>query len=334
MKHRTTGPIVWRITGKRGLFVTDTINLLQNTALFKNVPEDMLTRHLGEIGRRKLAEHETLLAPGEQNNYIYLITNGRLRVHLDMSHTVPLTIFGPGECVGEMSMLDGAKVSAYVVADCECETLTISHEAAWSLIDNSLDASRNMLHILSKRMRLSDQLFIDNINRQLTFERYANVDELTGMHNRRWMNEMFERQMHRCAVGHEPGTLIMIDADHFKQFNDLHGHLGGDQALRAIAQAMLHGLRPQDHAARYGGEEFAVFLPQTTLNEACNVAYRLRTEVSEAAIVMPNGDTLPSVTISLGLSEMNAGDTLEQLVARADAALYRAKQAGRNCFSH
>ncbi len=314
--------------------MTDIINLLQNTTLFHNVPRDMLTSHLGKIGRRKLAEHETLLTPGENNDYVYLITSGRLRVQLDLSHSVPLTIFGPGECVGEMSMLDGAKVSAYIIADSECEMLTIKHEAVWALFDNSLDASRNMLHILSKRMRLSDQLFIDSIKRQITYERHANVDELTGLHNRRWMNEMFERQMHRCALNHEPGTLVMIDADHFKQFNDLHGHLGGDQALRTIAQAMLHCLRPQDLAARYGGEEFAVFLPQTSLKDADDIADRLRTQVNQAAIVMPNGKLLPSVTISLGLSEIIARDTLEHLVARADAALYRAKHAGRNCFSH
>ena len=310
------------------------INLLQDTALFRNVPGNVLNSHISKIGHRKLAEHETLLSPGEKNNYVYLITSGRLRVHLDLSHSVPLTIFGPGECVGEMSMLDDSRVSAYIIADSECEMLTIDHEAVWSLIDNSLDASRNMLHILSKRMRLSDQLFIDNLKRQMIYERYANVDELTGLHNRRWMNEMFERQMHRCAQSHEPGTLIMIDADHFKQFNDLHGHLGGDQALRAIAQAMLHCLRPQDLAARYGGEEFAVFLPQTLLKDAVNIADRLRTHISQATIAMPNGDILPSITISLGLSEIKAGDTLEQLVARADAALYRAKHAGRNCFSH
>ena len=310
------------------------INLLQDTALFRNVPGNVLNSHISKIGHRKLAEHETLLSPGEKNNYVYLITSGRLRVHLDLSHSVPLTIFGPGECVGEMSMLDDSRVSAYIIADSECEMLTIDHEAVWSLIDNSLDASRNMLHILSKRMRLSDQLFIDNLKRQMIYERYANVDELTGLHNRRWMNEMFERQMHRCAQSHEPGTLIMIDADHFKQFNDLHGHLGGDQALRAIARAMLHCLRPQDLAARYGGEEFAVFLPQTLLKDAVNIADRLRTHISQATIAMPNGDILPSITISLGLSEIKAGDTLEQLVARADAALYRAKHAGRNCFSH
>ena len=313
---------------------SDTIPLLQTTALFRNVPRATLAGHLGEISHKTLAEHETLLSPGEKNNRVYIIVSGRLRIHLDLSHSIPLTIFGPGECVGEMSILDDAKVSAYVIADTPCELLAIDHTAVWSLIDNSLDAARNLLHILSKRMRLNNQLFIDNLKRQQTYEHYANIDELTGLHNRRWMNDVFEQQVQRCIVNHEPGTLIMIDADHFKQFNDQHGHLGGDQALRAIAQAMMQSLRMQDQAARYGGEEFAILLPQTPLETACNIAERLRTEIKQAIISMPNGDTLPSVTISLGLSEISTDDTLERLISRADAALYRAKQAGRNCICY
>jgi diguanylate cyclase (GGDEF)-like protein len=313
---------------------TDIITLLQTTTLFRNVPREMLSIHLGEISRKSFAAEETLLAPGQKNHRVYLIVSGRLRIHLDLSHSIPLTIFGPGECVGEMSILDDAKVSAYVIADTPCELLAIDHAAVWSLIDNSLDAARNLLHIMSRRMRLNNQLFIDNIKRQQTFEHYANVDELTGLHNRRWMNDMFEQQMQHCVLNHEPGTFIMIDADHFKQFNDQHGHLGGDQALRTIAQTMLRSLRPQDFAARYGGEEFAIFLPRTQLEDAYSIADRLRMQINQAAIVMPSGNTLPSVTISLGLSEICAEDTLERLIARADAALYRAKQAGRNCVCH
>lgn len=308
----------------------NTISLLQTTALFCNVPHETLVSHLGEVGCNTLTEGETLLSPGEKNRRIYIIISGRLRIHLDLSHSIPLTIFGPGECVGEMSILDDAKVSAHVIADTDCELLAIDHAAVWSLIDSSLDAARNLLHILSKRMRLNNQIFLDNIKRQQTYEHYANIDELTGLHNRRWMNGAFEQQIRRCISEQEPGTFIMVDADHFKQFNDLHGHLGGDQALRTIAQAILHNLRPQDHAARYGGEEFAIFLPQTSLEAACSIAERLRMQTKQAAIIMPGGDTLPSVTISLGLSEVSAEDTLERLIARADAALYRAKQSGRN----
>ncbi len=311
----------------------DVVSLLQTTKLFHNVPRDMLLKHLGVIDQNTLAEHEILLAPGQENDCVFIIISGRLRIHLDLTHSIPLAIFGPGECVGEMSIIDDAKVSAYVIADIECKLFSINQAAIWSLIDHSFEASRNLLHVLSKRMQSNNKILSDSISKQQQYERYANVDELTGLHNRRWMNDTFKRQILRCSTQKEPSSLIMIDADRFKQFNDVHGHLGGDQALRTIAQTMMRSLRPNDQIARYGGEEFIALLPQTTLKDAVNVANRLRQQVSRADIIMSDGTPLPSITVSLGVSEAIAGDSLEEVIARADAALYRAKQSGRDCVS-
>jgi diguanylate cyclase (GGDEF)-like protein/PAS domain S-box-containing protein len=169
-----------------------------------------------------------------------------------------------------------------------------------------------------------------SIERQREYERHACVDALTGMHNRRWLEDTFARQVARCAQEGQALTLIMLDADHFKQYNDRHGHLAGDCALRALGRAIAENIRPNDLAARYGGEEFAVLLPDTTLEQALAVAERLRRAVERNDVFTSEGQTLPSITLSLGLAQMRDGDTLHTLLTAADAALYRAKAAGRN----
>jgi diguanylate cyclase (GGDEF)-like protein len=124
--------------------------------------------------------------------------------------------------------------------------------------------------------------------------------------------------------------LIMIDVDHFKKINDDYGHLAGDKVLYAIAQALVNLMRPNDMIARFGGEEFIVLLPDVGLQDAMTIAERLRAGI---AAIMLDGDELAAalpVTVSLGVASMLANEELEALVAKADAALYRAKAGGRN----
>jgi diguanylate cyclase (GGDEF)-like protein/PAS domain S-box-containing protein len=174
---------------------------------------------------------------------------------------------------------------------------------------------------------------INSLQLQREYLRHASVDALTGLHNRRWMEDAFVRQIGRCVKAGQGVVMIMLDVDHFKPYNDTQGHAGGDCALRALGKAIADHIRPNDMAARYGGEEFAILLPDTSLEQAVSVAERLRREVEKLPIQTPDAKPLPSITLSLGLSEMKAGDTLETLIASADAALYRAKQGGRNRVS-
>lgn len=186
-----------------------------------------------------------------------------------------------------------------------------------------------LIRDVSERKQAESDL-LESLERQREYERHACVDVLSGLHNRRWLEEAFARQLTRCAQEGQLATLIMLDADRFKQYNDTQGHLGGDCALRALGHAIMENVRPNDLAARYGGEEFAVLLPDTSLEQGAAVAERLRRAVESMPVHTPDGGCLPSITLSLGLAEMRAGDTLQTLVTAADAALYRAKSAGRN----
>jgi diguanylate cyclase (GGDEF)-like protein len=158
----------------------------------------------------------------------------------------------------------------------------------------------------------------------------AATDALTGLANRRTLDQRLRLEWERAQRSTEPLTLLMIDVDHFKAFNDRHGHQGGDEALRAVAKVIDSNIRrPADLAARYGGEEFAVILPHTGNAGAEVIAEHIRSSVEHLPRVA--GDTMP-VTVSIGLStwDKKSRTSLEELLLSADRALYDAKHSGRN----
>jgi diguanylate cyclase (GGDEF)-like protein len=157
-------------------------------------------------------------------------------------------------------------------------------------------------------------------------EKLSRTDALTGLPNRRNLMETLDREGRRATRAQRPFSLLMIDVDQFKQYNDTFGHLAGDEVLGGIATILTECIRTADYAARYGGEEFTVLLPETPLGGALEVAERIRSRVA--------GERLRNrqhVTVSIGVGEFPThGDSPEAVMAGADAALYEAKQQGRN----
>lgn len=161
-------------------------------------------------------------------------------------------------------------------------------------------------------------------------EQLAATDGLTGLANRRAMDQTLAREYSRAQRSGNNLSLLMIDVDHFKAFNDRHGHQLGDFALRAVADVIGGSVRrPADLAARYGGEEFAVILPETTMAGACALAEQIRASIEQLA---PVGQNITPLTVSIGVGTWSAGqDTSpENLLRNADKALYQAKSHGRN----
>jgi diguanylate cyclase (GGDEF)-like protein len=171
---------------------------------------------------------------------------------------------------------------------------------------------------------------IENARLHLQVEQQAITDPLTGLANRRQFFDTLEREFERAQRFGTPLSLIMLDIDNFKQMNDVRGHLAGDAVLHGTAGTIEGLIREIDLAARYGGEEFGVLLPQTNLEGAKNLAERLREAVA-LRVVSFGDDQINGVTASFGVASgpRTNADHLD-LVARADAALYRAKRAGKN----
>ncbi len=165
-------------------------------------------------------------------------------------------------------------------------------------------------------------------------KRLSSLDGLTGIRNRRAFNEALVREWRRGFREKKPLSLIMIDIDQFKCYNDAYGHQAGDECLKRVARALDHALhRPGDVLARYGGEEFAAVLPDTHLDGAVHVAEYLREAINKLNLPHAASTTESFVTISLGVGVLQPEPSLRvrRLVELADRALYLAKQAGRNC---
>jgi diguanylate cyclase len=163
---------------------------------------------------------------------------------------------------------------------------------------------------------------------QAHYARTSRMDALTGLFNRRWLDEVLERQCRRCAEGTTAMSLILVDIDHFKQVNDRFGHLFGDEALKAVANHLRMNTRPLDVAARFGGEEFAVLLHGLDLRGAVEVAEQIRNDIGEAEIL--GSDAQMRLTVSIGVAQLQEFEQPMTLLQNADRALYEAKHLGRN----
>ena len=179
--------------------------------------------------------------------------------------------------------------------------------------------------------RLRHRLSESNQNLQQAFDRIRELalyDEVTGLHNRRFVMEMLEHEHSRTQRTDGALVIALLDLDHFKQVNDSHGHTAGDQVLRRVAETLDASLRTVDGIGRYGGEEFLVVMPGADMEEGWTVAERLRTAVADCALSDIAADL--RLTVSIGLADVAADEPLDEAIDRADAALYRAKHAGRN----
>ena len=160
----------------------------------------------------------------------------------------------------------------------------------------------------------------------------STTDPLTGIRNRRFLDDEIERRLAQLRRQGTTVSLLMIDVDHFKHLNDMHGHLAGDATLRNLARLLDFTLRDMDLLTRYGGEEFVAVLPGTDLHHARFAAERIRLAIEQTQVRFEGKEIV--VTISVGVTEASPTDTPESLLNRADRALYDAKKAGRNrsCF--
>lgn len=301
-------------------------SLLQGIALFRGIDGDGIADLLPQCGRIDVNAGEVLLSPQRENHCVYIVLSGRLTVHLGALDAPKIADLGPGQCAGEMSLIEDKDPSAFVVATENSHLMVISHTLLWRLVDRSHTFCKNLLVVLSERVRSDNEYIASSLGVLRQAERNAHTDALTGLGNRHWMRTMFEREVTRTMHANKALCLMMIDVDNFKLFNDRYGHIAGDRVLVAVAEALREYLRPTDLVARFGGDEFAVLLPDLQLKQARQTAERIRQQVAG----LSPSSLATAVTISIGLASRTADDDVATLVQRADEAMYDAKQGGRN----
>ncbi len=309
------------------------LKLLGYYPLFKNVDLTNIAEPLKFCRITDLKEGALLLNPAEPNTQLFIIIEGLLTVHTQL-HMEPVATIRRGDCVGEMALFESELPSAYVVAIQPVKVLGIHKEIIWQLIDADNTFAQNLLHMLLRRICSGNEALAEVQEKLQVQEVSTFVDPLTGIYNRRWLNSMFTRVIERALKSPtDCGKifLLMIDIDHFKDFNDIYGHLSGDQCLRLVSSTLRDSMRPTDLLSRYGGEEFSVLITNATVDDSMIVAERLRKAVANKVIKDRHGTILPSVTISIGIAQLTPSDSVEDLFERADKTLYNAKKSGRNC---
>ena len=189
-----------------------------------------------------------------------------------------------------------------------------------------LEAKKQLAVSVGDQIALS----LSNLNMQLTLQQQAIRDPLTGLYNRRYMAESLSRELHRAKRKNLPLSVMMMDIDHFKTFNDSYGHDMGDAVLRELGTFLTHNARAEDIACRYGGEEFLLIFPETTLDSILVRAEQLHEGIGKIAITK-QGQTTGNITVSIGVACFpEHGESSPDIIRAADSAMYQAKSAGRN----
>ena len=315
--------------------------LLERNELFRDIDLKSIDHILDECAVVTVCSGEKLLEIGQKNSSLYLIMEGELHVYLDSRDLTEHAVLGVGKCAGELSLIDGGNASALVIAARDTRALVVPYDHVWSLVDNSNDVARNLLGVLAGRIRNDNLLRVTTDERSLEFETAANVDALTGLHNRIWMDDAFPRMMLRCERGQAPLCMLIADIDHFEIFSHTYGRSVGDAILKLLAKLLAEKLRPQDLLVYLGGDKFSVLLPETSSELAAKIAERLCEEMAMATLHTGSNDVLRTakapllnqdtrVTISVGVAAMQPGDTLDSIFSMTHMALYQAKAAGRN----
>jgi len=316
--------VLWASEGGRAINSNQIIDLLQESPLFQKVKNSTLVTLLANTTRVKLAAGQILLTPGQPNDRIYIVLSGRLRAQLEADDTKPLALFGIGECVGEMSMFDDHQVSAYVIAATDCELLGIEHVEAWAVLNRSLEASHNLLALLSNRIRATNRTLEEWKENAQGFSALNYVNAVTGIYNRHWFSQNIERLILRHTRNQQPCAFILMKVDNSVLIETRFGKLGSEQAQRSIVETLQRHLRPNDIEVHLDADLFAIFLPQTETDRAQLVADRLLGEIDQMVIGSPGGDALPPLALSIGVGLPQPGDTLVSLIARTLPALRRA----------
>lgn len=318
----------------------------------------------GEL--HELGPGELLFQEGDPSDSVYLLLSGTLEFTQRDSdgEAVPWLSSGHGDFVGEMGLLENRPRSATGRARDQVRVLRFTHDTFMDLVTHSPALVWSLMRTFSARLRQRERgytLSLQARNRELAeaaarlqelnshleqlvaartqelatansrLAALATTDEVTGLYNRRYLQETLDHKAAAIQRAAHPFAIIMVDIDHFKHYNDRNGHLAGDGVLRKVADLLRGVIRGGDVIARYGGEEFCIVLENALLADGERVADKLRRAVCDHAFPKGIHQPLEAITISLGVAAFpETADAVPAVLAAADSALYAAKNSGRN----
>jgi diguanylate cyclase (GGDEF)-like protein len=312
-------------------------SFLEKVGIFSLLSPEEIQRVAEHLASAELAAGETLFREGDEGNDLYIIAKGSVAITIRLPDGAEREIvrFAPGEFFGEMSIFDNAPRSASCRSLEASALYSLSKSAFSDIIELHPRIAQKlmyrMLNVTTQRLRGTSEFVSEMVLWGESARRRAITDELTGVYNRRFLEDSLGNYLAEAAEKGTPMSLAMTDLDYFRQINEAYGHEKGDEAIKSAARIYKSFLREKDIIARYGGDEFQFILPATGAVEAAALLTRVCAEVSKLEILKGLNGPVTTVTTSMGVAAYpeNAAD-LSALRAAADAALYKAKEGGRN----
>jgi diguanylate cyclase (GGDEF)-like protein len=315
----------------------NTAQFLSHVDIFSMLSESEMEDVLDSLHAIEFDEGETIFTEGDTGNTLFIVVYGKISISIRLTDGREREIaeFAAGDFFGEMSIFENAPRSATCRTKGESALLYLQKEDFMKLIQDhpyiAIKIMYRMLNITSQRLRDTGEFLSDMVMWGEKAAKRAVTDELTGMYNRRFLDDALEDYIRSSGSRAKPLSLIMIDLDNFREINELYSTKTGDQVILAVVEVFRKHLRAKDLIARYGGDEFTIILPNTDAEEAREIGENIRVEVAELDILRNLNGPIKQVTISQGISNFpENAEAFNTLLEMADQALYSAKKEGRN----
>ncbi len=310
---------------------------LERIGIFSLLEKEEIDTVGEHLAPRVLSKGEVLFREGDRGDDLFILKQGvvSIGIRLPDGSDHEITQFTEGDFFGEMSIFDNAPRSATCTAVEQTSLYSLSKTSFADIIDRhprtALKLMYRMLNVTTQRLRNTSEFVTDMVIWGENARKRAVTDDLTGVYNRRFLEDSLQNYFAEAGEKGLPLSLLMVDLDQFRQINEHYGQAKGDLAIKEAARVFKARLRARDVVARYGGDEFVILLPETDSLQATKLADGIRGEVAELDILAGVKGPISKVTISMGVASYpEHAHELKNLRSAADEALYKAKEEGRN----
>lgn len=318
--------------------MTEIASFLSTVRIFRELSQSEREQLIGVLSSTTLGQGDVLFRQGDDGEELFIVRDGTVASTVELPDGAELEIatFSAGDFFGEMSIFDDSPRSATCHAKEPASLFRLPGDTFHDLMRNAPEAAikimYTMLSITTQRLENTSQFLTDMVQWGEDARKRAVTDQFTGLFNRRFLDQAVEEQVRKAKQEKRPLSLVMLDLDHFNSINNAYGQEVGDEVLLAVVPIFRKHFRDSDIVSRYGGDEFTILMPNTEAETAYEICNTICAEVSELQLLKNRGGAVEQVTTSQGIACLDErGGTVENLKERADAALYEAKERGRNC---
>ena len=317
--------------------MTGQAEFLQHVNILSTLTMNEINEILHYFNIVDIKKNKTLFEQGDAGDAMYIVIKGKVisTINLPDGNVQKIAEFEKGDFFGDMSIIEQAPRSATCKAIENTSLFEIDEKEFFELMDKYPDISIKIMHkmlsIITFRLRNASEFLLDMVQWGEDARNRAITDQLTGVYNRRFLDDAIDDFFRTAKKKNKPLSLIMIDLDYFRDINDHYGHDMGDKAILVIVDTLKKNLREKDIIARYGGDEFTIILPGTGPEDAEEISNNIRKKVHEIDLLKKLKGPVKKLSLSMGASSYPyCAKSLKVLREKADKALYQAKEDGRN----